>query len=170
MGSLNTAVVTILLGQDREAPRCRYRLRPAEWLAVALSSLLASRWQQTQRACLSRQPLHVLLRHDQCQHPRLPIAWPWLQPSYQIVVQPQGPCEWPINRCHLPAEKLQTAADNPTQPGTRCQSSFRTPVAGSGPPLTPVAAATVPSQLWDTSAVAWKASRKTWGSTFSSIQ
>lgn len=78
-------------------PRCRYWLRPAEWLAVALSSLLASRWQQTQCACLSRQPLHVLLHHDQCQHPRLPIAW--LQPSYRIVVQPQGPCEWPINRC-----------------------------------------------------------------------
>lgn len=96
-----------------------------------------------------------------------PSQWPWLQPSYRIVVQPQGPCEWPINCCHLPAAKLQAAADNPTQPGARRRSSFRTPVAGSGPPLTPVGAATVPSQLWDTSAVAWKASRKTWGSTFS---
>lgn len=163
MGLLNTAVVTVLLGQGRGAPSSvqvsaeACRVCPCGPLYFARQPLAAD------PTCLS-------LHHDQCQHPRLPIPWPWLQPSYRIVVQPQGPCEWPINRCHLPAAKVQAAADNPTQPGTRCQSSFRTPVAGSGPPLTPVAAATVPSQLWDTSAVAWKASRKTWGSTFSSIQ
>lgn len=171
MGLLNTAVVAILLGQGRgasssvqvSAEACR--VAGCGPLFFARQPLAAD-----PTCCLSRQPLHVLLHHDQCQHPHLPIPWPWLQPSYRIVVQPQGPCEWPINCCHLPAAKLQTAADNPTQPGTRRRSSFRTPVAGSGPPLTPVAAATVPSQLWDTSAVAWKASRKTWGSTFSPIQ